>query len=1783
MSSRWGPPKEKVKDDDVSADNEETATASVANQHHTDAAASNDYELIDEVEWGPRRDEEGYDTDQELASKPRRKPAGEDMCGCFPPRTGLACLDESCILYACREECRSNCLAGSVCGNKRIQRKEFCDVEVFDAGVKGKGLRLSTNAKVAAAKGNILCEYTGRAIREAALGRLFRRYQLDRRLYILALGDGVYLDARQKGGIARYINHSCRPNSKVELWTVKGVVRAAVVAMNAIEPGEEVTFDYQWERKKGRAPTVCHCGVSVCRGTLEMSKSLEELDLQRELEGHWEQISDGQEADQTLVNRTVQIFSKEHKEHFLGEVTGFDADKGLHCILYRQEMNEAWEDLSKEDWMILNERVDKEHFIIAKKVQSRRASTPTSSSLTTASAELLGLGQPLVSNNYIYVQTPVKDALWSMHLIERCERSCSVQIHAEQMARPPVPPETLEDAEKFCTLDRSLDGTVWKLTITGANVAKAHTLLQRNLFFLEKKFAVEEISRSSNAAQTAHSAVVVRPLESNVAPSTTDAHEAIFPRVIADAVKRKLQTVRDKCRSVNITFVASDSKSKKFSKLILDGSLLSDIESAKEQLWFFLVGLCAEADAPMAPNKVYRNLGFLGGALSNEQFQLLRSSSSNNQTADFTNTKNRGLSLDASEDLNSSPFIRSFESTYRCTVWIQAQDDQGRIDSSNYIINEAAPDAPRKIYFGCKPSEVARLGAAIQSRATELARGVKYSHLGSDRVYMKLMMKDGGRFFDIVRQITGALVTVDPMTGDHLRIDGRLPQIENQGFEENVNDMTENERASLADEIVRLQVECYRDECIRQQPWIFGLDWTLKVFSSEGGTSSTIPVAVVATGKLDRRSASHCGMDIAETVANLGLGANIAGHAAIILYRFVNSQPDLSTQVKIREALLACIFLANKAQKMVKWKRLDAILQAAYETFYPGAQFDKSSEEAAVLGERVLAAEKEILEAVQFDVFWRDTEWISLAAMGSGKMAKQFVQSTFNFAFSGPVIGAGAELWLKYGIEYIFAAAAAFLKADLVLLFPALELIPLKVSQAAQLLVASAKYGQPSSDKTPSNPLVEGGKDRLEKYLPAIEMKCVEIMSKGKTNDETRAPVNRSVVESRYRIIGRQSRQCQAIRGIPREFVKKTIFPVIENVAAESCCSIYLIVSATTDADDLLLDGPWRATAIADYLLRTRLNGLLTLPPTVDISAEVRDRPSEQAKACPGLLNSRDILTTEGWQGTMQLSDCTDDDSPSHRLGGKCCVPGKVSEASLRKSGLRWWIPFEHGPNTSGSIPDMLSMKSETEGRVDILVDLAKFIAVYPNAFPMLASRAGTLSGRKSERYMPVSLQRWPPEKVASKESAKASKSKSEAMQFGFSASALQEMQILKQLHGVIPSPQGHPNFVVPVGIAFPSHDGDAVAMTEPASEEGNDQESAVSPSDRIYSLFRTNEENAEAAARKKSVVDYANLVFQPTPFVLQRFMSRKLRSSESLAISDAILSAWFHDILSALVHCHANHVVLRTILSDQIVVDQSGIAKIGAMYRSTVLPVEERVKSPNPRKGASAKKRESRKKDDDDGISGNPYAAPEILLGSPKHSKESDVWAIGCLLANLLLNKPIFAGKDRAALLTSQYKIVGSPSEDNYDDAIKFPYYSKPPKKYKRGVEKALEHLLKDQALQYHKAVDLIARMLHLNPKKRCTAAEALGHDYMSEYAEKCRSDSFRQQYVSDWMELKRRMTQASEEDRRMKAEEKTRKRVVMIMEASKSATGEDADDLYNMDDFLANSPPKKHKYEVK
>ena len=118
-------------------------------------------------------------------------------------------------------------------------------------------------------KDTLLMEYVGDAIDSKEHERRISSYEeegIQHHFFMEVLKDYV-IDATKSGNISRFINHSCEPNAMTEKWTVKGVVRIAFVAIKDIQPGEEITFDYQF-LSYGVSEQKCYCGAASCRGVL---------------------------------------------------------------------------------------------------------------------------------------------------------------------------------------------------------------------------------------------------------------------------------------------------------------------------------------------------------------------------------------------------------------------------------------------------------------------------------------------------------------------------------------------------------------------------------------------------------------------------------------------------------------------------------------------------------------------------------------------------------------------------------------------------------------------------------------------------------------------------------------------------------------------------------------------------------------------------------------------------------------------------------------------------------------------------------------------------------------------------------------------------------------------------------------------------------------------------------------------------------------------------------------------------------------------------------------------------------------------------------------------------------------------------------------------------------------------------------------------------------------------------------------------------------------------------
>lgn len=124
-------------------------------------------------------------------------------------------------------------------------------------------------------------------------------------------------------------------------------------------------------------------------------------------------------------------------------------------------------------------------------------------------------------------------------------------------------------------------------------------------------------------------------------------------------------------------------------------------------------------------------------------------------------------------------------------------------------------------------------------------------------------------------------------------------------------------------------------------------------------------------------------------------------------------------------------------------------------------------------------------------------------------------------------------------------------------------------------------------------------------------------------------------------------------------------------------------------------------------------------------------------------------------------------------------------------------------------------------------------------------------------------------------------------------------------------------------------------------------------------------------------------------------------------------------------------------------------------------------------------------------------YRAPELMLNSKGYSKATDVWSVGCILAEMLSNRPLFPGKhylDQLNLILNQ---LGSPTQDDLSyitNEKARSYVQSLPRKTKVPWEEIY-------CTADHKALDLLDRMLTFNPNKRIQVEEALAHPYLEQY----------------------------------------------------------------------------------
>lgn len=123
-------------------------------------------------------------------------------------------------------------------------------------------------------------------------------------------------------------------------------------------------------------------------------------------------------------------------------------------------------------------------------------------------------------------------------------------------------------------------------------------------------------------------------------------------------------------------------------------------------------------------------------------------------------------------------------------------------------------------------------------------------------------------------------------------------------------------------------------------------------------------------------------------------------------------------------------------------------------------------------------------------------------------------------------------------------------------------------------------------------------------------------------------------------------------------------------------------------------------------------------------------------------------------------------------------------------------------------------------------------------------------------------------------------------------------------------------------------------------------------------------------------------------------------------------------------------------------------------------------------------------------------YRAPELLLSCDTYDAGIDVWSVGCILAELLLRKPLFPGKDYIDQLKLIVATLGSPTEEELG------FISAPKARaYIQGLPRSgkadFRRIFPGTS---PKALDLLEKMLQFDPRKRISVEQALAHPWLEQ-----------------------------------------------------------------------------------
>ncbi|KAI0940614.1 cyclin-dependent protein kinase [Taiwanofungus camphoratus] len=221
--------------------------------------------------------------------------------------------------------------------------------------------------------------------------------------------------------------------------------------------------------------------------------------------------------------------------------------------------------------------------------------------------------------------------------------------------------------------------------------------------------------------------------------------------------------------------------------------------------------------------------------------------------------------------------------------------------------------------------------------------------------------------------------------------------------------------------------------------------------------------------------------------------------------------------------------------------------------------------------------------------------------------------------------------------------------------------------------------------------------------------------------------------------------------------------------------------------------------------------------------------------------------------------------------------------------------------------------------------------------------------------------------------------------------------------------------------------------------------------------------------------------------FLVIHHHSQTLRSQISLPV----LKSLTYQLLNGLLYLHTAHIIHRDLKPANILITSPGVVKIGdlGLARLTYQPLQPLFAG-------------------DKVVVTIWYRAPELLLGAKHYNKAVDVWAVGCVMAELASLRPIFKGEEakldskknvpfQKDQLLKIFEVLGTPEERDWPGVKDLPEYlnMKRLDVYSNRLAEWCQSRIRSK-----EGYELLRQLFAYDPDNRLTAKEALQHRWFQE-----------------------------------------------------------------------------------